>query len=69
MQKQILRSFSKYGKVLRNGTKMKRNFSVTSVVLQNDKLIIEGHQPLSRSYSLAMAAQNTINSEASKLFN
>lgn len=67
MQKQIIRSLARYGKVLHNNAKMKRHFSV-SVVLQSDKGCTEGlaGQPLARSYSLAMAAQKTINSEASK---
>lgn len=67
MQKQIIRGLARYGKVLHNNTKMKRNFSVT-VALQNDKGYTEGQKPFARSYSLAMTAEKTINSEASKCF-
>lgn len=68
MQKQLLRSLARSGRsalleVLYNGTKMKRNISMSSVLLQK---VTEGQQPLARAYSLAMAAQNTSNSEASK---
>lgn len=71
MQKQVLTSLTRSGRsalleVLYNGTKMKRNVSLSSVVLQNVKGHTDGQQPLARAYSLAMAAQNTINSEASK---
>lgn len=70
MQKQLLRSLAGTGRsalgVLYNGTKMKRNVSLSAVILQNVKGHIDGQQPLARAYSLAVAAQNTINSEASK---
>ncbi len=74
MQKQLLRSLARSGRsalldVLYNGTKMKRNISVCSAVLQKIRGHAEGQQPLanSRAYSLAVAAQATSNSEASKL--
>lgn len=71
MRKQLLRSLARSGRsalleVLYNGTKMKRNISICSVLLQNVKGHTEGKQPISRAYSLAMAAQKTSNSEASK---
>lgn len=73
MQKQLLRSLARSGRsalleVLYNGTKMKRNISLCSVVLQNVKGHTEGQQPFARAYSLAIAAQKTSNSEASKYF-
>lgn len=64
MQKQILRNLTKYVKVLNNGTKVKRNFSISSALMQNEKGYNEGQQPSTRSYSLAVAAQNVINCEA-----
>lgn len=72
MQKQILRSLARSGRsalleVLFNGTKMKRNISVSSVILQHVKVHTEGQQPSARAYSLAVAAEKSVTSEASKL--
>lgn len=68
MQKQLLRSLAGSGRkalleVLYNGTKMKRSVSISSVFFQGHS---EGQQQLTRAYSLAVAAQNTVISEASK---
>lgn len=72
MQKQLLRSLARSGRsalleVLYNGTKMKRNISLSSAMFQKVKGHAEGLQPLARAYSLAMAAEKpSITSAASK---
>lgn len=66
MNKEIIRNIARYGKMLHNGAKMKRHFSISSVLQQSDNNYTDVQYQLTRSYSLAMTAEKTMNSKACK---